>query len=329
MLQGLQQIETKQGFLRVQLQQESDYDAFIYEQIRMDEECLQPLQEDTKTFRYEVSGLLSLSCFLENYIFDREEGYRFLIQLLERMIKVNRNKPIVVDVRYIYLPPHGNFLRFLAVPLNIAHWYLQKEETRLFVEHLAMHFQTKESYEIIGFLVRCVHGDEFSLTSVLQGLLLLKELYTDKPPFWKRLCHKHQEQDFIARSAVLMETIKTINEEEKMMQGSSERLEKTSPLSQTKQYACLEGNDQTYVLKEMVIEIGRGETCEIQLQDSSVSLQHVRLRCEQGRWYVKDLRSKNGTILNGKQMKREMRLKEGMELRVANHHFIFHERMIW
>ncbi len=329
MLQGLQQIDAKQGFLHVQLQQENDYDAFIYEQIRMDEECLQPLQEDKKTFRYEISGLLSLSCFLENYVFEREEGYRFLIQLLERMIKVNRNKPIVVDVRYIYLPPHGNFLRFLAVPLNITHWYLQKEETRTFVEYVAMHFQTKESYEIIGFLVRCIHGDEFSLTSVLQGLLLLKELYTDKPPFWKRLCQKHQEQDFTARSAVLMETIKTMEETEKAKNGSAVHLAKTSPLGETKEYACLEGKDQTYVLKEMIVAIGRGETCAIQLQDSSVSLQHVRLRCEQGRWYAKDLRSKNGTTLNGKQMQREMRLKEGMELQVANYRFIFHEQMIW
>ena len=39
-------------------------------------------------------------------------------------------------------------------------------------------FQTQEAYEIIGFLVRSVHGPEFSLTALLQGVLILRELYT-------------------------------------------------------------------------------------------------------------------------------------------------------
>ena len=119
MLQGLEEIREQDGFLHVRLRREEDFDPYIYEQIRMDEECLQPLQQQKHTFRYELGGLLSLSCFLEQYRFERAEGYCFLIQLLEHIVRVNRNKPVVMDVRYIYLPPQGNFFRFLCVPLNV------------------------------------------------------------------------------------------------------------------------------------------------------------------------------------------------------------------
>lgn len=63
MLQGLEEIREQDGFLHVRLRREEDFDPYIYEQIRMDEECLQPLQQK-HTFRYELGGLLSLSSTL-------------------------------------------------------------------------------------------------------------------------------------------------------------------------------------------------------------------------------------------------------------------------
>ena len=53
MLQGLKEIREQDGFLHVRLRREEDFDPYIYEQIRMDEECLQPLQQQKHTFRYE------------------------------------------------------------------------------------------------------------------------------------------------------------------------------------------------------------------------------------------------------------------------------------
>ena len=62
-----------------------------------------------------------------------------------------------------------------------------------------MHFQTKEAYEIIGFLVRSTHGSEFSLTALLQGFLFLKGQYEEKIKFWQRARKKAEQQTFIAR----------------------------------------------------------------------------------------------------------------------------------
>lgn len=330
MLQGLQEVREESGFLHVRLRREEDFDSYIYEQIRVDEECLQPLMQNKTAIRYELGGLLSLSCFLKQYRFEREEGYRFLIWLLEEMIKVNRNKPIVMDARYIYLPPQGNFLRFLSVPLNVEHWYLQKAQCRSFTEAIAADFQTQEAYEIIGFLVRSVRGEEFSLTSLLQGLLVLKELYIRKPSFWKRLRRQSQQQAFTARAAVLAKAHEDKAFKEQEVPSAVYNMEKTSVLGMEERMgACLQGEEETYLLKGEVMEIGREEDCAICLQSSQVSKHHLRLRCAQGRWYARDLKSSNGSTLNGKRMQREMRLREGMVLQVADCRFTFHEAPSW
>lgn len=44
--------------------------------------------------------------------------------------------------------------------------------------------------------------------------------------------------------------------------------------------------------------IGRGGQSQIRIDDPFVSLQHARLWPENGRWYLEDLRSTNGTLLN-------------------------------
>ena len=67
---------------------------------------------------------------------------------------------------------------------------------------------------------------------------------------------------------------------------------------------------------EDVIIIGRAKDCDIEIDDQSVSSKHARLVVEADPYlddtsatYVEDLRSTNGTELNGKKIKRE-RLKD-------------------
>ena len=103
-------------------------------------------------------------------------------------------------------------------------------------------------------------------------------------------------------------------------------LEKTSVLGMPVQKkACLQSDTQTFWLQGISMEIGREQDCEICLDSAQVSKRHLRLRCEQGRWYARDLRSRNGSTLNGKRMQREMRLREGMVLMIADRRFVFHE----
>ncbi|MEC7525588.1 MAG: response regulator [Myxococcota bacterium] len=49
--------------------------------------------------------------------------------------------------------------------------------------------------------------------------------------------------------------------------------------------------------------VGRSEECDIQLDDTKVSRQHARVaQREDGAWYVEDLGSRNGTLVNGERV---------------------------
>jgi hypothetical protein len=50
--------------------------------------------------------------------------------------------------------------------------------------------------------------------------------------------------------------------------------------------------------------IGRDEDCELQLDDPLISRRHAEVRFEQGRWWLVDLQSRNGTRLDGQLVER-------------------------
>ncbi len=56
--------------------------------------------------------------------------------------------------------------------------------------------------------------------------------------------------------------------------------------------------------------MGRGDECEIVLNDEAASREHCRIRRKRGRWYIEDLRSTNGTLVNGRSV-RSSKLSHG------------------
>jgi len=64
--------------------------------------------------------------------------------------------------------------------------------------------------------------------------------------------------------------------------------------------------------------VGRTEAADIALADASVSRRHARLFCQDGRWLVEDLGSRNGTLLNGKPVKGALPLNPGDRIRIGD-----------
>ena len=79
-------------------------------------------------------------------------------------------------------------------------------------------------------------------------------------------------------------------------------------------------------LDKSVLTIGKKkEEVDLVLQDASVSRIHARITKEDGRFYVEDLNSTNGTFRNGVRMQpyERKRLDEGDEIRCGKEVFVF------
>jgi hypothetical protein len=57
--------------------------------------------------------------------------------------------------------------------------------------------------------------------------------------------------------------------------------------------------------------VGRAADCQLRLADSFVSAHHARLRRREDGWYLEDLGSTNGTLLNQQPLEGEARLGYG------------------
>lgn len=61
--------------------------------------------------------------------------------------------------------------------------------------------------------------------------------------------------------------------------------------------------------------IGRDPLCDLAINDSTVSSQHARLSFHHNQWWVDDLRSKNGTLLNDEQVEEAVVLTNNDRIR--------------
>jgi hypothetical protein len=64
-------------------------------------------------------------------------------------------------------------------------------------------------------------------------------------------------------------------------------------------------------------EIGRTREAEIFLRDPEVSRRHARLETQNGVVYLEDLKSSNGTFLNGRRLAEPLEIRAGDEIDVG------------
>ncbi len=69
------------------------------------------------------------------------------------------------------------------------------------------------------------------------------------------------------------------------------------------------GGDPIPLMKKR-LRVGRREGCDILLNFSNISAHHALMEIDEGYWFIKDLRSRNGIKVDGK------RILEGLKKRV-------------
>lgn len=79
------------------------------------------------------------------------------------------------------------------------------------------------------------------------------------------------------------------------------------------------GGDPIPLLEKKLL-VGRRESCDVILRFANVSAHHCQLFIEHGYWYVKDLKSRNGTRVANQRVARK-RLDPGCEIAFAKHKY--------
>jgi len=70
--------------------------------------------------------------------------------------------------------------------------------------------------------------------------------------------------------------------------------------------------------------IGRSSTCNLPVQNDTVSSQHTRLNYTQNQWWVEDLNSTNGTFLNNERLEIPTVIMSGDEIRCGQVVMVVH-----
>jgi diguanylate cyclase (GGDEF)-like protein len=73
-----------------------------------------------------------------------------------------------------------------------------------------------------------------------------------------------------------------------------------------------------YPLGDKALMVGRGDDCDIRIQDNSVSRKHAKIEPTTDGYFVSDLGSTNGTFVNDKQLEEARNLQDGDYVRVGN-----------
>lgn len=87
--------------------------------------------------------------------------------------------------------------------------------------------------------------------------------------------------------------------------------------------ACLKWGSGSLLLSGPCV-IGRRSDNDLQINNVQVSRRHALLMNYNDDWWLNDLGSRNGILVNGIRLTSARRLRDGDEIRIANHRITFH-----
>lgn len=88
-------------------------------------------------------------------------------------------------------------------------------------------------------------------------------------------------------------------------------------MSQDERPVLTFADGKRYIVQQDEVVAGREHDCDLVLDERQVSRQHIKIKHVGEGYVLEDLNSKNGTWVNGEQLKGERPLKDGDEIAVA------------
>jgi hypothetical protein len=84
-------------------------------------------------------------------------------------------------------------------------------------------------------------------------------------------------------------------------------------------------NGQVIPLTGPVTTLGRAATCQVVIEDSFASRHHAQIAWRDDRYWLRDLESKNGTLLDGEAVTGEIPLPDGATIQIGDTRLRIHD----
>jgi hypothetical protein len=85
---------------------------------------------------------------------------------------------------------------------------------------------------------------------------------------------------------------------------------------------------QAYPLTADTIVLGREETCDIVIPNHAVSRRHAQISRTNGRYFIDDLKSRNHTFVNNREIGSPAELKNDDRIKICDFLFRFHDERV-
>ena len=94
------------------------------------------------------------------------------------------------------------------------------------------------------------------------------------------------------------------------------------PLKAKLHFKSGERTGTIFPVEKHEIILGRDKHCDIVIDNVEVSRRHAQIRISKGQFYIKDLNSTNGTLINGRKINKPELLKNGDMLTIGDRDII-------
>lgn len=84
---------------------------------------------------------------------------------------------------------------------------------------------------------------------------------------------------------------------------------------------------ERWELVNVPLIVGRGEAAHARVNDGEMSRQHFQIAPHAGSYTLRDLQSKNGTLVNGQRVT-EIQLKFNDQIRAGESNFVFTDKVV-
>lgn len=323
-----------EGCLKLTLSSGKEFDPYMLQLMRSNRYALmcERKQKGKTVFYYDVSERLSLQELLRLCVLSQKEACTLLEVMMRALLAAQRELPVYAAVDTIFFDPQLQSFAFVVLPIH-DHVYEVDWHSLLadILRDLRMHgdslygclhrFRLRGDADAQG-LLECIalwkqrHTWRYRLSDTVKERAVLRQRKADNA---QAIRQELANKRFLSRSVRWNETGegKALN----LHTGNTVALFPDAALGRLR-----DENGQRQPLREKTL-VGTGEDCDLILQDPKLSAHHALFTFAQGKMYLCDLDSQNGTMCNGTPLTKgtSIVLHGGDTITLGTHTWIYEE----